>query len=234
MSLLDLMFRGGVLMWPLLLCAILTVFVALERYTVLHKARLDASQFMMKLKSLYRRGDVAAVLAFCSQKDVPIANIVRRGALKHGQGEQKLREAVENAGKEEVYRLELRLPLLSGIAGVAPMLGFLGTVTGVMSAIRTANQGDAPARSVMLAGGISESMLSTAFGLAIGILALTLHKYFVSNVEKAVHEMQVTSTEFLDLLEGGPVTEFYVRKEQPKEPPRAIVYDEDEFFRRKS
>ena len=86
MNLLEMVSKGGVVMYPILLCSLIAVYIAIERYLVLRKAQLDVGQFMMKVKSIFHQGDMSAVLAFCSQKDAPIANIVRRGILKHDQG----------------------------------------------------------------------------------------------------------------------------------------------------
>jgi biopolymer transport protein ExbB len=210
---------------------LIVVIVVIEKSLALHKAGFDNGHFMVKLKSLYRRGDAAALLAFCSQKDAPIANIVRRGVLNHGQGDQKVRAAVENAGKEEIFRLGEGLGVLSAVAGIAPMLGFLGTAINVIVVLRGVHGG------VTVAGfpiGIGETLLATAFGLSVGIFALLLSAYFLARVRSVAHDLQVTSTEFLELLEAPTLTEHYIRKERKKEEPRVIVLEEDEFFRRKS
>ncbi len=237
MNLLEMFFKGGVIMYPILLCSVIMVYVAIERYLTLRKAQLDVGQFMMKVRSLFQRGEASAVLAFCSQKDAPIANIIRRGVMKHDQGDQKVREAVEDAGKEEVYHLEKRISWLASIAGIAPMLGFLGTVTGMVAAFQqiqslagTVNPGD-------LAGGIWEALITTVFGLVVGIPAYALHNYFVTRVARFVHEMEVTSSELLDLLErkAGDPLPVQRKAQQPavaQEP--VLVFDDDEYFRKKS
>jgi biopolymer transport protein ExbB len=230
MNLLDLFLRGGVVMYFILLCSMVGVAIAIERYLALRKARLDVGQFMMKVKSIYHQGNVAGVLTFCSQKDAPIANIIRRGILKHDLGDEKVRQAVEDAGKEEVYHLEKRLAILASIAGVAPMLGFLGTVTGMISAFQQIQSLSGIVNPGDLAGGIWEALLTTAFGLIVGIPAYAAYNYFVSWVSRFVHEMEVTTTEFLDLIQprregsGGPSG---VKMEMAE-----TLYD-DEYFRKK-
>ncbi len=219
-------------MWPILLCSLLAVFVTLERFIVLRRARMDAGQFLLKLKSIYRRGDVSAIMAYCSQKDAPIANIVRRGVLRHGQGEVKVREAVENAGREEVYHLERRLPILASIGGVAPMLGFLGTVTGMIAAFQVIESQSGIVNPGALAGGIWEALLTTAFGLIVGIPSLVVYNYFVTRIRKLVHEMEVTSNDFLDMLdhrEPAVAEPLPIAAQSVRHP---AVADE-EFFRRK-
>ncbi|MCZ6776248.1 MAG: MotA/TolQ/ExbB proton channel family protein [Ignavibacteria bacterium] len=233
MNLLEMVLKGGVVMYPILLCSLIAVYVAIERYLVLRKAQLDVGQFMMKVKSIFHQGDVSAVLAFCSQKDAPISNIVRRGILKHDQGDEKVREAVEVAGREEVYHLERRLPVLASMAGIAPMLGFLGTVVGMISAFQQIESLAGNVNPADLAGGIWVALLTTAFGLAVGIPAYAVYNYFVSRVARFVHEMEVTTTEFLDLLQrreekGAPVQ---VQGDPP--PSRSFVFEDDEYFRKK-
>jgi len=232
MNLLEMMFKGGVIMWPILACSILAVYVIIERYLVLRKARLDVREFVRKLRTLFHRGEFAAVLAYCEEKNAPISNIIRRGILKHDQGPEKIREAIENAGREEIYGLEKRLSLLATVAGVAPMLGFLGTVTGMIAAFHSVELNSGVVSPGDLAGGVWEALLTTAFGLIVGIPVLAVYNYFVTRVQKFVHEMEVTSEEFIDMLEGMNA------KPTAKEPSRAtsamaVPAEEDEFFRRK-
>jgi biopolymer transport protein ExbB/TolQ len=175
-----------------------------------------------------------AVLALCSQKDAPIANIIRRGIFKHDQGDAKVREAVENAGREEVYHLEKHLWVLASMAGVAPMLGFLGTVTKMIAAFQVIQSLHGVVNPGDLAAGIWEALLTTAFGLVVGIPSLFLYNYFLSRVGKFVHEMEVTSTEFLDLLESHNGTKASPTSGNEAASPRALVYDDDDFFRKKT
>jgi len=229
MNLLDMMFKGGVIMWPILGCSLIAVYVVIERYLVLRRAQVDVSEFMRKLRSLFHRGEYSAVLTYCEEKNAPVANIIRRGLLKHGEGPEKVREAIENAGREEVFHLERRLPLLASMAGVAPMLGFLGTVTGMIAAFHAVEVAGGVVSPGDLAGGVWEALLTTAFGLIVGIPALAMYNYFATRVQKFVHEMEVTSTAFIDMLEG------LAQKGQAQAPRAATrpVTEDDEFFRRK-
>lgn len=233
MNLLDMMWRGGIMMWPILLCSVIAVYVVIERLFALRRAQMDAGQFLLKLKSIYRHGDTNAVLSYCSQKDAPIANIVRRGILKHGQGDAKVREAVENAGREEVFHLERGLSMLASIGGVAPMLGFLGTVTGMIAAFQVIEQASGIVNPTSLAAGIWEALLTTAFGLIVGIPALVAYNYFVSRVRRLVQDMEVTSNEFLDMVEQGTMPAANGDEPAPAAATRSTVQPEEEFFRRK-
>lgn len=241
MNLLDMFFKGGVIMYPILFCSIVMVYIVIERLLVLRKAQVDVGQFMMKVRSIFQKGDTSAVLAFCSQKDAPIANIIRRGIVKHDLGDEKVRGAVEDAGKEEVYHLEKRLSILASIAGIAPMLGFLGTVTGMVSAFQRieglggiVNPGD-------LAGGIWEALVTTVFGLIVGIPAYALYNYFVTRVARFVHEMEVTTTEFIDLLQRRTTSDMPLKIQSEStgtvraaKPAPELVFDDDAYFRKKS
>jgi biopolymer transport protein ExbB len=233
MNLMDMMWRGGLVMWPILLCSVVGVYVVVERLFVLRRAQMDAGQFLLKLKSIYRHGDTNAVLSYCSQKDAPIANIVRRGILKHGQGDAKVREAVENAGREEVFHLERGLSILASVGGVAPMLGFLGTVTGMIAAFQVIEQANGIVNPASLAGGIWEALLTTAFGLIVGIPALVLYNHFVSRVRRLVQDMEVTSNEFLDMVEQGTLPPGNGDESAPAAATRSTAPPEEEFFRRK-
>ncbi len=234
MNLLDLYLKGGVFMHAILACSFIMVYVVIERSLVLRKARVDVGQYMMKLRSIFHQGDVSAVIAFCSQKDAPITNIIRRGLVKHDQGDMKVREAVENAGREEIYHLEKHLWVLASIAGVAPMLGFLGTVTGMIAAFQVIQSLQGVVNPGDLAAGIWEALLTTAFGLVVGIPSLFLYNYFVTRVGKFVHQIEVTSTEFLELLDGHDWTKAAVKDVTEATPARALVYDGDDFFRKKT
>jgi biopolymer transport protein ExbB len=232
MNLLDMMFKGGVIMWPILGCSLIGVYVVIERYLVLRRARVDVREFMRKLRSLFHRGEFSAVLTYCEERNAPVANIIRMGLLKHGEGSEKVREAIENAGRDEVFHLEKRLALLASVAGIAPMLGFLGTVTGMIAAFHAVEVAGGVVSPGDLAAGVWEALLTTAFGLIVGIPALMIYNYFVTRVQQFVHEMEVTSTEFIDMLEGLG-QKMQARPEATPRPSAAKPIEEDEYFRRK-
>jgi biopolymer transport protein ExbB len=206
MAILDVMLGGGVVMWPILLCLLLTIGVMMDRWLVFRRGSIDTTQFLPKLKSLYRHGDISAVLSYCSQKDAPIARIVRRGVLKHKLGPDSVREAVEGAAHEEMFGFERRLSLLASVSGFAPMLGFLGSIIGLMTTFRAIEIKGAIAVPGELAGGIWQALLPTAFGLIVGMIALVAYNAFAARVRKVVREMESASNEFLDLLDE-PLTE---------------------------
>lgn len=203
MSLLELFLKGGIVMWPILLCSVIGMVIIIERYLVLRRADTDAGQFMLKLRSVLQKNDIPGAISFCSKANVPLANIMRHGLGKYPEGPERVREAIENAGKEEAFKLEHRLAILASIAGIAPLLGFLGTVTGMISAFRTIQELQGVVNPSDLAGGIWEALLTTAFGLFVGIPAYAVYNYYVTRVNRSVFAMESASEEFIDLVRSG-------------------------------
>lgn len=229
MNLLELFAKGGVVMYPILLSSIVGVVIIVERYLVLRKAQIDVGQFMMRLRSVMQRGDIIAAINFCAKTNAPIANLMRKGLTKYPEGHERVREAIEGAGKEEVYHLERGLGILASIAGIAPLLGFLGTVTGMIGAFRTIEKLSGVVNPSDLAGGIWEALLTTAFGLIVGIPAYGFYNYFVSRVQRAVFEMESASEEFLDLVRSGKLDDNGQMQKSS-----SVKVEAEEYFQKKS
>lgn len=200
MDLLTGFLKGGLLMWTILLCSIITIGIVIERYFVLRQASLNVPRFMIQIRELMKKGDIVEAINFCSEINSPIANIVRRGLSKYHFGMERIKESIESAGKQEIYKLEKGLSVLATISGVAPLLGFLGTVTGMISAFMRIESLGGNASPSDLAGGIWEALLTTAFGLSVGIIAYLFYNYFVTRINKLISEMEITSTDFIDVL----------------------------------
>lgn len=200
MDLLTGFLKGGLLMWPILLCSIITIGIVIERYFVLRQASLNVPRFMIQIRELMKKGDIVEAINFCSEINSPIANIVRKGLSKYHFGMERIKESIESAGKQEIYKLEKGLSVLATISGVAPLLGFLGTVTGMISAFMRIESLGGNASPSDLAGGIWEALLTTAFGLSVGIIAYLFYNYFVTRINKLISEMEITSTDFIDVL----------------------------------
>jgi biopolymer transport protein ExbB len=207
MNLLSLFLRGGIIMWPILFCSVIGLVILIEKYLVLRRARINVGDFMEKLRGILQKGDIRGAIGFCSGVDVPLANILKSGLQNFDQGEAKVKEAIETAGKEEIYHLERHLAILATIAGVAPLLGFLGTVTGMIGAFRVIETMGGVVNPGDLAGGVWEALLTTAFGLMVGIPAYGFYNYFVTRVNRFVFEIENSSTEFLSLVRVGKLDE---------------------------
>lgn len=200
MDLLTGFLKGGLLMWPIFLCSIITFAIVIERYFVLRQASVNVPRFMIQIREHMKKGDIVEAINYCSEFNSPIANIVRKGLTKYHFGMERIKESIESAGKQEIYKLEKGLSVLATISGVAPLLGFLGTVTGMISAFIKIETLGGNASPSDLAGGIWEALITTAFGLSVGIIAYLFYNYFVTRINKLISEMEITSTDFIDVL----------------------------------
>lgn len=233
MNLLELFLKGGLVMWPILLCSLITVAVIIEKYIMLSRSKVDPKQLMMKIRSALSRNDVLSAADACSKIKAPVANILKHGVVNYKYGHQAVKEAIELAGKEEIFHLEKRLSVLANMAGTAPMLGFLGTVTGMIAVFHTIEQLSGNVNPSILAAGIWEAMLTTAFGLIVGIPALYFYNYFVAKVNRFVFEIENSAEEFLNLMKTGQLDD---EKETPeksggrKPSPTRTVFADDEYF----
>ncbi len=200
MTVLDIVVRGGILMIPIVLCSIIAVAILIERLVTLRKIRVKSTTFVLQIKYLLLRKDLEGALALCKKTPGPIAGITRAGLEKIDRPRQEMKEAIESAGKREIYFLEKYLGVLGTIAAVAPLLGFLGTVTGMIRAFMQVQVHGGNVDASVLAGGIWEALITTAAGLSVGIPALIFYNWLQGKVERYVFEMSETSTELMDLL----------------------------------
>lgn len=200
MDLLSGFLKGGLLMWPIFLCSIITIAIVIEKYFVLRRASVNVPRFMIQIRELMKKGDIVEAINYCSEINSPIANIIRKGLSKYQFGMERIKESIESAGRQEIYKLEKGISILATISGVAPLLGFLGTVTGMISAFIKIESLGGNASPSDLAGGIWEALITTAFGLSVGIIAYLFYNYFVTKITKLISEMEITSTDFIDVL----------------------------------
>jgi biopolymer transport protein ExbB len=201
MNLLSVLFKGGWLMLPIFIASVIAVAIIIDRYIVIRKSKLNAPAFLVKIRSLLKRNDINGAIRYCMEEKSPASNIIRKGLKKHNFGHERVSEAIDNAGKQEINKLEKGLSVLATISGVAPLLGFLGTVTGMISAFMNIESLQGAANPSDLAGGIWEALLTTAFGLAVGIIAFTFYNYLVAAINKLVLDMEVISNDVIDILE---------------------------------
>lgn len=216
MNLFDLFLKGGIVMWPILLCSIIALAVIIEKYIVISTAKFNPKELLSTIRAALMRGSLDEAEAAASQVKKPIARILTRAISKYNSGLPAIQESIHNAGKEEIFLLEKRLSVLANISGIGPMLGFLGTVTGMIAAFQTIQQLGGNVSPSDLASGIWEAMLTTAFGLIVGIPALGFYNHFVDRVNRIVFEMEKTTEEFLEIVLSGsePQIETEVKVEQ--------------------
>lgn len=201
MNLIEMFFKGGIVMWPILLSSIIAVAITIEKFLSIKKSKVNVGAFTIKIRGILKKKDIAGAINYCMEEKSPISNIIRRGLKKYKFGRKRVIEAIEAAGKIEISKMEKGLSTLATIAGAAPMLGFLGTVTGMISAFMRIQELQGSASPADLAGGIWEALITTAFGLFVGIPALALYNYFLSLVNKNVLDMERIATEILDVLD---------------------------------
>ena len=204
MNLLTMFLKGGMIMWPILLCSILGLGVIIDRYIVLRKAKINIPAFMVRIRGLLKRKDISGAINFCLEEKSPVANIIRKGLKKYKLGHERVKESIETAGSQEIAKLEKGLSVLATVAGIAPLLGFLGTVTGMISAFMRIQDLAGAANPGDLAGGIWEALITTAFGLMVGIPALAFYNYFLNRVKRLVADMEAVANDVVDVMLESP------------------------------
>ncbi|RAU83500.1 MotA/TolQ/ExbB proton channel family protein [Pontibacter arcticus] len=192
---------GGWAMIPLALLSLAAVYIFMERYLTLKKAAQNPSGFNDRIKSMVLSGDINGAKMLCAQTNTPISRMIGKGLTRIGNPLKNIETAIENVGKIEISRLERNLAALATIAGAAPMLGFLGTVTGMIEAFIAIAQAEGTISPKLLSSGIYQAMVTTAVGLIIGLPAYVGYNYLVSKIDSIVHSMEYSSIEFLDLLQ---------------------------------
>ena len=201
MSVLELLMNGGYMMVPILLLWIVAIYIFVERTRTLGGAAKTPNSFKEQIRSLVISGDINGALMLCNKTDTPVARMIEKGVSKIGNPLKNIEVGIENVGKLEIYRLEKNLNLLATISGAAPMIGFLGTVTGMIQAFIAIAQEEGAVSPKLLSAGIYEAMITTAAGLFVGILAYLGYNYLVSKVGKVIHTMESNVIDFIDLLQ---------------------------------
>ena len=200
LSLFELAFKGGWVMIPIILLSIIAVYIFFDRYFAIQKASKGDINFMNRIKDYIHDGKIDSALALCQSNYTPEARMIEKGVQRIGRPLDDVSAAVENVGKLEIYKLEKGLPLLATVAGGAPMIGFLGTVMGMIRAFYDMSMAGNNLDVGLLSNGIYTAMVTTVAGLIVGIIAYFAYNILVANVEKVVNKLEVNTTEFLDLL----------------------------------
>lgn len=213
MNLFSIFVKGGFVMYPILLCSIIALTVIIDRYIVLRKAKINVPAFMVRIRGLIKKKDISGAVSYCMEEKSPVANIIRKGLKKYKLGHERVKEAIENAGKQEISKLEKGLPVLASIAGIAPLIGFLGTVTGMIQAFMTIEDLQGAANPSDLAGGIWVALVTTAFGLIVGIPALAFYNYFLGSVKRLVGDMEAVANDVVDIIQDNTVSAADIEEE---------------------
>ncbi len=200
-SALDLAVQGGFMMIPIFALSVIAIYFFFERLMIINKANQNPDQFMSRVKELVLKGDISGAKLLCAQQDSPVGRMIQKGLSRIGNPLKNIEASIENVGKLEIFKLEKNLSSIATIAGAAPMMGFLGTVIGMVEAFIAIAQEEGSVSPKLLSSGIYTAMITTVAGLVVGILAYLAYNFLVTRVQKVIHKMEYTSIEFIDLLQ---------------------------------
>ncbi len=204
LSIMELLFSGGlagqIIIGVLFVLLFVALYIYFERLFAIKAATGIDSNFMNQIKEHVASGNLQAAKVICAQKNTPVARLTEKGISRIGSPLEDINTAIENAGRLEVYKLEKNVSVLATIAGAAPMIGFLGTVIGMVLAFHQLATSSGQAEMGTLAEGIYTAMTTTVAGLIVGIIAYIGYNHLVVKTDKVVHQMEATAVDFLDLL----------------------------------
>jgi biopolymer transport protein ExbB len=197
----ELTLAGGPIMIPIILSSFIAIYIFVERVLTINRANQSPEEFMSRIKESVLKGDINGAKILCAQFDSPIARMLEKGVARIGSPLKNIEAAIENVGKLEIFKLEKNLSILATVAGAAPMMGFLGTVIGMVQAFISIAQEEGSVSPKLLSSGIYTAMITTVAGLVVGIIAYLGYNYLVTRVSKVIHKMEYSSIEFIDLLQ---------------------------------
>lgn len=200
-SIMELALAGGWLMIPIVLSSFVAIYIFIERVITINKANESPDAFIGKIKELVLKGDITAAKMLCNQHDTPVARMIEKGVSRIGSPLKNIEASIENVGKIELFKLEKNLSVLATVSGAAPMMGFLGTVIGMVQAFLSIAQEEGSVSPKLLADGIYTAMITTVAGLIVGIIAYLGYNFLVTRVSKVVNKMEYSAIEFIDLLQ---------------------------------
>lgn len=201
-SFFDLMVEGGILMIPILILFFITIYVIVERWSALSRSHTDTTRFIGSIEGMLKSGKQADAVAYCEDFDKPLARIIQAGIKRLGRPIRDIEDAIDNAGKKEIFFLEKKMNWLATIAGVAPLIGFTGTVTGMIEAFMDIQSLQGNVNPSALAGGIWEALITTAAGLIVGLIAFGFYNFLLGKINRSIFELENASADFIDLLQS--------------------------------
>lgn len=193
--------RGGWVMWPILVCSVAAVAIVIERVLVFRAAQPPGGQFQLRLRKVLEGRDVRLAQELCIQEKSPVGRIVGAGLEKVHHGPMRVRQAMEDEGREEFTKLERHLGILASISGIAPMLGFLGTVIGLLVAFQSVAAAVGQPSPSDLADGIWQALITTVFGLVVGIPSAGAYNYLVNRIHAITASYERIARDSLDAIE---------------------------------
>ena len=204
LSIMELISSGGlggnIIMGTLALLSIYAIYILIERFSTIKKASIEDESFLKSIKNFVEQKDIQAAKTLCKNTDNPVSRMIEKGIDRIDKPMTDISAAIENQGKLEVYKMENNLANLATIAGAAPMIGFLGTVIGMIVAFHEMASAGGNIDVEMLSKGIYTAMVTTVGGLVVGIIAYIAYNFLVSKIDKVIFKLEARTTEFLDLL----------------------------------
>jgi biopolymer transport protein ExbB len=200
LSVFGLMLKGGIVMIPLAILSVVAIYIFIERYLAISRASKQEANFMNNIRDFILNGRIDSAKSLCKNNQSPIARMIEKGIVRIGRPLSDINAAIENVGKLEVSKLEKNIAVLATVSGAAPMLGFLGTVIGMVRAFYNMSMAGNNIDINLLAGGIYEAMITTIAGLVVGIIGYICYNVLVARIEKVVFMLEARATEFMDLL----------------------------------
>jgi biopolymer transport protein ExbB len=196
----ELAIKGGWIMIPIAILSVIAVYIFVERYFAIKKASQTDINFMNKIKDYIHDDKIDSALALCMSTQSPVARMIEKGLQRIGRPLNDINAAIENVGNLEISKLEKNLPALATVSGAAPMIGFLGTVMGMIRAFYDMSNAGNNIDVSLLSNGIYTAMVTTVAGLMVGIIGYLAYNILVARVEKVVFQLEANTSEFMDLL----------------------------------
>ncbi|MHA8081641.1 MotA/TolQ/ExbB proton channel family protein [Aquirufa regiilacus] len=198
-TVLSLLEKGGYVMYPILFLFTVALFLFIERYLYIRKTSRIDENFLHNINELLLAGNIQGAVTYCKNSKFPIANLLERGLGRLGSPIRDIEDAIENKAKLEIYNMEKNLGILSSIARIAPMFGFLGTVTGMIRTFHNISTSNKIEIST-IASGIYEKMVTSASGLIVGIIAYVMYTLLTTMIDRSINKMEIVAMDFIDLL----------------------------------
>ncbi|MEY3645879.1 MAG: hypothetical protein RL127_587 [Bacteroidota bacterium] len=198
-TVLSLLEKGGYVMYPILFLFTAALFLFIERYLYIRKTSRIDENFLHNINELLLAGNIQGAITYCKNSKFPIANLLERGLGRLGSPIREIEGAIENKAKLEIYNMEKNLGILSSIARIAPMFGFLGTVTGMIRTFHNISTSNKIEIST-IASGIYEKMVTSASGLIVGIIAYVMYTLLTTMIDRSINKMEIVAMDFIDLL----------------------------------
>jgi biopolymer transport protein ExbB len=201
LNLFELIIKGGVIMIPIGFLSLLSIYFIIERWVFINQAFKIEANFMANLNDLLGKGDIKAAKAYCQRLNTPISRVIEKGVNRIGKPIKDIESAMESVAGIESDKLEKNLGFLGLTAGIAPMLGFIGTISGIIKIFYNISVSDNISIGI-IAGGLYEKMITSGAGLIVGVLAYAGYHILNTRIDRFNHKMQINAIEFIDILES--------------------------------